>query len=491
MILVKKSLIILIIFLILFTSTVYSAQSQNSIDLTDKEKEYIKSKGSIKLVVDPDWYPYEKIDKNGEYVGIASDLISLISKRIGLKMEIIPSNTWKESIEKAKSGDADLIAFLNKTDERSQWLLFTDPYFIDPNVLITRENHDYISDLSRFLNETMVLPEGTSIEERLRKDYPNLNIIIVKNEDDAIKYVEQNTADFTLRSLIMAAYIINNEGHFNLKIAGEVQAYKNHLRMGVTKQDEILRDILNKGIATISEQDVQNAINNHISINFIKGFDYKLFFRIFSLFSIILLSTLYWLRRVQLLNKNLESSEKKYRILSKELETKNQLLETAVATDTLTGLKNRQFFNQKVNEEVERFKRYDTKLSILMIDIDYFKRINDTYGHAIGDEVLKKISNELQKQLRAVDLVARWGGEEFIVLLPETELDSAISVSEKLRKKIEMLVHENSEVVTISIGISMLSESESIDSWINRADKALYQAKKQGRNRYCVSTEES
>jgi len=126
-----------------------------------------------------------------------------------------------------------------------------------------------------------------------------------------------------------------------------------------------------------------------------------------------------------------------------------------------------------------------------MIDIDHFKRINDTYGHAIGDEVLKKVSSELQNQLRKVDLVARWGGEEFIALLPETEIVEAVSVAEKLREKIEMLIHENNEVVTISIGISMLEESESIDSWINRADKALYHAKKQGRNRYCVSAEVS
>jgi len=491
-ILLKRALIVVAIMLIILINTVSATvTAQGAIDLTDKEKAYIQSKGSIKLVVDPDWYPYEKINKTDEYIGIASDLIALISKRTGLEIEIIPTLEWKESIEKAKSGDADVVGFLNKTDERSQWLLFTEPYFIDPNVFITRENHDYISDLSRFINETMVLPEGTSIEERLRKAYPNLKIVIVKSEEEAIEYVEENKADFTLRSLTMAAYVIKNEGHFNLKIAGEVPAYKNQFSMGVTKQDEILRDILNKGISTISEQDVQDAINNYIAIKVVKGFDYKLFFIIFSVFSIVLLSALYWLRRVQSLNKRLEDSEKEYRIIAEELELKNKLLETNVATDILTGLRNRQFFNQRVLEELERFKRYETKLSLLMIDIDHFKRINDTYGHAIGDEVLKKVSSELQNQLRKVDLVARWGGEEFIALLPETKIDEAVSVAEKLREKIEMLIHENNEVVTISIGISMLEESESIDSWINRADKALYHAKKQGRNRYCVSAEVS
>ncbi len=481
-------LIVVFVLLIVFIN---SAFAQDTINMTDKEKEYLISRGPIKIVVDPDWYPFEKIDKNGEYVGIASDLIELIRQRTGLELEIVPTLEWKESLKKAKSGDVDVVSFLNKTEERSKWLIFTEPYFVDPNVLITREEHDYISNLSRYSDETMVLPEGTSIEERLRKDYPSLNILIVKSEDEAIEYVEKKKADFTLRSLTMAAYVIKNDGHFNLKIAGDISDYKNQLRMGITKQDKILQGILNKGVASISEQDVQNAINNYIVINVIKGFDYKLFIIIFSVFSIVLLSTLYWLRRIQSLNKKLEMGEKKYREIAEELASKNILLETSAVTDVLTGLKNRLYFNQRVNEEFERFKRYETKLSLLMIDIDHFKRINDTYGHDIGDEVLKKVSSELQNQLRKIDLIARWGGEEFILLLPETEIDEAVNVAEKLRGKVEALIFENGEVITISIGASMLLESETIESWIKRADKALYHAKRQGRNRSCVSGEVS
>lgn len=462
---IKRVLIVGLVLLGVFFSLLL-AYAQDNINMTDQEKEYLITRGPIKIVVDPDWYPYEKIDKNGKYVGIASDLIGLIAERTGLEFEIVPTTEWKASLEKAKSGDADAVSFLNKTEERSQWLLFTEPYFVDPNVLITREEHDYITSLSRYIDETMVLPEGTSIEERLRKDYPNLKIVIVSSEDEAIDYVEEKKADFTLRSLTMAAYVIKNDGHFNLKIAGAIPDYKNQLRMGITKQDEILQGILNKGVASISEQDVQDAINNYIAINVMKGFDYKLFFIIFSLFSIALLSTLYWLRKVQSLNRKLEAS---------------------VVTDVLTGLKNRLFFNQRVSVEHERFKRYGTKLSLLMIDIDRFKRINDTYGHDIGDEVLKKVSSELQNQLRKIDLIARWGGEEFIVLLPDTEMDDAVIVAEKLRGTVESLIFENNEVITISIGISMVMESESIESWMKRADQALFHAKRHGRNRACIS----
>ncbi len=291
------------------------AETQEKVVLTDQEREYVHTKGIIRLVVDPDWYPYEKIDDKGKNIGISADLIALISERTGLKFEIIRTASWDESLEVAKAGEADVVSFLNKTDERSKWLLFTEPYFVDPNVLITREEHDYISNLARLTDETMVLPEGTSIEERLRKDYPNLKILIVKSEQEAISYVDSKKADMTLRSLTMAAYVIKNGGYFNLKIAGEIPSYSNYLRMGITNQNELLQGILNKGIASITEQEIQNAINQHISINVMKGFDYKLFGIVFSVFSIALWISLYWLNKIQHLNKRLKQRQEELSFL--------------------------------------------------------------------------------------------------------------------------------------------------------------------------------
>ena len=482
-----------------FTSLSFS-EAVNRVNLTDEEIQYIANRGVIKLVVDPDWYPYEKIDEKGQYIGISSDLIDLIAQRTGLNFELVPTVNWDETIAFAKSGQADLVSLLNQTDERDKWLLFTDPYFEDPNVLITRDEHDYVSNLARLTDETIVLPSGTSVEERLKKDYPNISIMIVDNETQAIQFVDRKKADMTLRSLTMVAYIINKEGYFNLKIAGEVPEYKNYLRMGVTKNDEVLLSILNKGIATITAQEVQSIINKHIALKVINGVDYKIFAIVSTAFAIILIVILYWTRKYQNLNKKLmlrhqelfelgekiSESERSYRKLAEELEVKNILLEASANTDSMTQLKNRNFFNALVTREMTNLENVH-KLSMVIIDLDHFKRINDTYGHNEGDQVIIKFANVLSSSLKATDLMARWGGEEFIILLKDADLQEAKLVAERLREIAEGIQHINKEIITISLGVSTLSENENFEHWFKRTDEALYKAKQSGRNNVYIS----
>ncbi len=161
--------------------------------------------------------------------------------------------------------------------------------------------------------------------------------------------------------------------------------------------------------------------------------------------------------------------------------------------DELTRLYNRRYFFERLEKEVERAKRYQRRLSLLMIDIDHFKNYNDTYGHLRGDEVLRQIAKVLEKNLRKVDVVARYGGEEFLVLLPETEKRSAIKVGEKLRKAVERYnfhskMPELGKVrVTITVGVSSFPEdAEDAYELLDLADKAMYLGKAQGRNQVCA-----
>lgn len=156
-------------------------------------------------------------------------------------------------------------------------------------------------------------------------------------------------------------------------------------------------------------------------------------------------------------------------------------------TDELTGLFNRRHFEQNFEREFLRAKRYGSKFSVAIIDIDFFKRINDTYGHLCGDYVLRETAYTIQDSFRKTDMVFRYGGEEFVVILTETSCENAFIPLERLRKKIEAkhLFYEGENInITISIGLnSDTSKYENASEFLDMADKALYNAKENGRNR--------
>jgi len=162
---------------------------------------------------------------------------------------------------------------------------------------------------------------------------------------------------------------------------------------------------------------------------------------------------------------------------------KAQLWEMAV-TDSLTGLYVRRYIMVKLQEELHRADRYRKGLSVVMADLDQFKRINDTYGHTIGDRVLKVVSQFFLRNIRDIDILSRYGGEEFLILLPEASKDEAYSVSERLRKKLVEFKVDDLPQLTVSLGIaSYPRDSQNVEGLINKADAALYAAKQTGRNK--------
>ncbi|MCH3963463.1 MAG: sensor domain-containing diguanylate cyclase [Clostridium sp.] len=156
-------------------------------------------------------------------------------------------------------------------------------------------------------------------------------------------------------------------------------------------------------------------------------------------------------------------------------------------TDQLTGLYTRTYFNIKAYKEIKRTTLNKTAITILLVDIDHFKKINDTFGHPIGDEVLKNFSRIMISSLRNTDIIFRFGGDEFIILMPDTVIKDAVLEAENLRLKVE-----NSQVcpnikISISIGAVERIRGESLDHWLVRVDKALYQVKKSGGNQVIIS----
>ena len=424
------------------------------------------------MCVDPDWWPFETIDERGAHVGIAADLVALATSRAKLQVALYPTKTWEESVAASKAGKCQLASFLNQSPERDQWLIFTEPLLVDPNVLIVREDSPSPGDLATLKGRSIALPKESAVYERVRHDFPNLKLIGTDSEYEAFGMVSNRKADMTLRSRIVAGQNIKEKGWFNLKIASEVPGYENVLRMGVLKSLPALRDQLNGGIATITRAERERIINRYVEIKMVTDvqIDYTPAIWLGVVLVAVIVTSLWWMRRLNALNRRLQQLS---------------------VTDALTGLFNRTGLSASLPLDIERAQRYRRPLSVVLLDLDHFKRVNDEYGHLVGDQVLVEFAKLIQATVRQIDAIYRWGGEEFLIVCPETPPELVSNLTERVLDGVRRHRFPMQRTMTVSAGIANLGAGDTMTSLLQRADEALYQAKTAGRDRICLAPDVS
>ena len=332
-----------------------TATAATSIEFTPAEQAYIAKASAIKMCVDPDWAPFERINAQGQHEGIAADLVQLVAQRVGLRIELLPVKDWDESLAASQGKRCQIMSFLNQSPARDAWLIFTAPIFSDPNVIITREEHDFIGDLKGLKGKSVALPRGTMVEERVRRDFPNLSVVLTASEPESMKLVSERQADMTIRSLIVAAHAIKTEGLFNLKISGQIPEYTNHLRMGVLKDEPVLRSILDKGIQTITPQERQAIANQHIAIRVQQGIDWARVYALLALLGLAVLVALYIYRNNRKLQAALTASQETREALRLSEERHRFLADNASDVIWTMDLHGR---NTYVSPSVERLRGY-------------------------------------------------------------------------------------------------------------------------------------
>ncbi len=294
-----------------FIATVFAS----SIALSPEQEAYLKEKKVVTMCVDPDWAPFETINADKEHEGIAADLIRLIASKLDLTLRLVPTKTWEETVLKSKRQECDLLSLVNQTPKREEWLVFTEPIIKDPNVLVARSDYPPIDDIRSLRNTSIALLKETFVIERFQNDFPNLKILPVDTEEEAFWMVENKKADLTLRSLMVTAYTIKKESIFNLKVVAQPKDYVNILRIGVRKDEPILRDILNRGIQAITPSEKEHIVNKHIYIK-VESNERNHHLLIYGILTLLLISSLiliwnYQLRKrvAQEVKKNLEHSQ--------------------------------------------------------------------------------------------------------------------------------------------------------------------------------------
>ncbi|WP_218418753.1 ligand-binding sensor domain-containing diguanylate cyclase [Alteromonas lipotrueae] len=307
--------------------------------------------------------------------------------------------------------------------------------------------------------------------------FPNTNIEeLILSSDNVSFSVEFAALDFTRANEVSYAYLLSG---FDNK-----WRFTDHRRRGVTYTN-LAPGNYTLTIRAMNKEKVWSPNEAKLKISIVPPWWDKPIWRSAIIVSAFLLLTLLvWWRIRTLKNRSV--------VLAKMVEEKTKDLEDVVdkltllsSQDSLTGLKNRRYFTSRALEAWDSYERYAQAFSLLIVDIDWFKQINDTYGHHVGDLILVKVAELLRTSLRNSDVICRWGGEEFLILLPELNAHECYWVGEKLRKAVEKTSFhcEGHDVkVTITAGIADIRESDSVEQCIHAADKKLYKGKAQGRN---------
>ena len=405
------------------------------------------NEGCLEVDVTSNWKPFH-IFEYGHIYGIGIDFWKLIANKAHLKYRLNIVNDWSEVLRDIKEKKSDLTVDTSFTPYRKKFAVFSKPYASFPLAIICRKDEHFksINDIT-----SIAVGRNYTAERLMKEHYPDLNYVETKNSFDALELVKQKEVECAVDILPVMTWLISQHHFLNLKLAFKTP-FEFNVRIMIRNDRPDILEKINQAIDKISPQEghkIINKYNTYVSSIIIQKQKQKHYYEESLIIAVII-----------------------FVILILLLIIKNKKISKEAMYDELTGILNRRGIDVKI-------KDIEHKGSILFFDIDHFKKVNDTYGHEFGDFVLKKIGEILKKYFRKSDVVGRWGGEEFIAILPNTNYFDALKVAEKLRQIIENYDFQGKKI-TISIGISEYKGN--LKENLKKADDALYEAKNSGRN---------
>lgn len=484
--------------ILFFCNLLFGSNSVSQISLSSDEQEWLKKNHIVTIGVGN--RPPFQMMKYGEFEGISIEYIKTIFKKYNIKYEFFSSRiiSWKEASSsiRDKTG-VDLILTVTKTTQRANNMLFTDNYISSPLVIFTQDDYGFISKIEDLYGKTVSVQNSYSMQKLLESEYPKIKLNIVNGSnatEDALKLVAVGKVDAFIGNLTIGSFISKRSHLDNIKVASPTKLGNHDNAMAIRDDWSPLVSIINKELKIINNSNKKDEIyNKYLSIKYEHGISFKdvlkwigIVILIFSFIIIVIVSS----------NRNLTQEIERRKKLELEANEYILTIEKLTITDPLTNLYNRRYFNQVMEKEINKVKQRNDFLTLVMLDIDYFKQYNDMYGHYMGDEVLIKVSKLLRNTLqRADDYCFRLGGEEFGIVFMDLNESESLLLCEKFRKNIEsmQIKHKgssSSEFLTASFGLVCAKGNniKDIDTMYKIADDMLYKAKKSGRNKIITNT---
>ncbi len=424
------------------------------------QREYLKAKGSISVCAFADFMPLHAV-KEDQDTGMVSDYLKIIREQTGLKMTLIASKSVEELMGHFLKGACDLVPLIREDSERQKVMRFTRSYAQGALVIATTREKGFVANLKELEGKRIGIQSKTVAALEIAKAYPGIDLVEYKSNEEGLKAVNKGQVYGFLGDLFSASYAIQNSYADTMKISGRF-GEDMKASMAVRKEDATLAEIIDKVLASVDEDQKRGIQQRWISVQYEEAVDYELMMKLIAVFVVI---TIFFAYRYQIMSKH------------------NEQLRQLSIRDVLTQLYNRRYLDEFLTSTLRMAQRYKTPFAVILLDIDDFKQINDTYGHNEGDRALKAISKILSEHSRENDVVGRWGGEEFLIVCPHTTLDGARHLAEQLRGRIDGELASDDLQISASFGVAEYADEANVYKLITRADDALYEAKAQGKNR--------
>lgn len=452
---------------------------------------YAQDSSRIPIVIhgDKDYPPYESL-VDGKPVGMNVDLWQEIANILDRPLDF-RLYQWEESQLRVKDGEGKLLSFMSINQEREELYDFSIPTFYFKYPVFTNANNVDKIDLANLTGKTIAVKKGGFPSTFIKALYPGAKIVFVDTPLDGFRKLLANEVDGVVEDEDVGYAILHMNELDSINATAENLSRKSG-HIAVVKGNPKLVFQINETLKILKENGTFDKIaNKWAGAKTVIVMKETIWFILAVVFIVLVLlaaiaGTVYTVR-VRKINTILNNEIKAH----KSAVEKKSLAEVDARTDVLTGMYNRRAFFELANSEIALSKRHGRSCTCIMLDIDLFKKINDTYGHQVGDDALKAIANAIAKVIRTSDIAGRIGGEEFAIILPETTANAARLLAERLRLSIANIVislDDHNVMFSASFGISELDHDDaSIESGMSRADIALYQAKEQGRNRVVLN----
>lgn len=440
--------------------------NSNNLYLTKEEVDYLKN-NTLKFLTDSNFRPFTmKIDKN--LSGIEIEYVKLIENILNKKIDFDIEDSNINKLNKMKE-DKNTFKYLYSQLDLNNNFIETDTITSFKVAIATHNNKPFLEDTIQLENKSLAISKYSSLTEKLKSIYPKIKFIETKNIQESFDLLSQEKVYGVVAKLPVLSYYINNHGLTNIKISGTIPELF-EMKFLINKDNLTLKNILNKVINQINEEEKYKINTKFNLVKYETYIDYSWVYKIIIPLILIIIFIL-------LVNNKLSKEILKRKKVEERL---NQIINI----DSLTKIYNRRKIEEIYEIELNRVKRYKHELSIIFFDIDDFKNINDSFGHHNGDEILTKISALINDNIRKTDFIGRWGGDEFLIILPETSKNEAKIVVDTLEKILRN--HDfgikNLPKISCSFGISEYSSNDTFDSLLTKADDEMYKIKRERKN---------